>query len=307
MANAAICTIVLLVLPGLWLAPSRAAGPGSAEFGEEVTRQESIYRSEGEEVVVGYTIDRALAVYTDGLASGFGEDLAMLGPTDRWLDIGAGKGNAILDYYHPAYDQTHPEGRKRRGKKARAVAMSIEDRRTPRWRQTAATLEANQIQYLVDKRLREYSREELGQFRVITDVLGGFSYTENLSLFMEKVLGFLELNGSFYSVLQDVQTEDGTNRPFYPGSPFLTEITTGDGSEMKVCAWLKRIGCVEVTCEPRPQWQPPLEAFRIRKVCDEVAVPALVPTHFKAGTPPERGFKLAHPTPASLGGASTTP
>jgi hypothetical protein len=58
-----------------------------------------------------------------------------------------------------------------------------------------------------------------------------------------------------------------------------------------VCAWLKRIACVEVTCQSR-QWKPPIEAFRVRKVCDDVAVPALTTVHYQAGTPPERRFQL---------------
>src|SRR6185436_12274933 len=100
---------------------------------------------------------------------------ANLGPKDRWLDIGAGEGQAILDYYTADYDARHVDGQARRGgKKARAVAMSIEDRRTPKWLQKAASLDSNQIQYLYDKSLREYSGSELGRFQVITDVVGGF-------------------------------------------------------------------------------------------------------------------------------------
>jgi len=118
--------------------------------------------------------------------------------------------------------------------------------------------------------------EELGRFQVITDVLGGFSYTGNLSRFVEKVLGFLELNGSFYTLLQDVHTEDGTNKPYYAGSPFLTEIANAGRSEVKVCSWLKSITCVEVACEPKVELKPPVEVYRIRKVCDDVNVPALV-------------------------------
>ena len=212
-------------------------------------------------------------------------------------------GPGILDYYAPRYDAMHLEGRERRGKKAQAVAMSIEDRRTPLWHQTAASLEANQIQYLFGKRLREYSLEELGQFQVITDVLGGFSYTRYLSLFMEKVLGFLELNGNFYTLLQDVHSENGTNRPYYPDARFLTEIANADGSEVKVCSWLKSITCVEVTCELKAEWKPPIEVYRIHKVCNDVTVPALVPIHFEAGTPPERRFQLRN----SLQGAASSP
>jgi hypothetical protein len=284
---------VLLFLPFLWIAVSHAEDLGSQNFNEEFSKQESIYRSEGEAVVEGYTVDRALLTYAHGLPSGFDRALASLGPTDRWLDIGAGQGQAILDYYAPSYDRMHFAGRDRRGAKAQAVAISIEDRRTPLWQQTAATLGVNQIQYLSGRRLREYSLEELGRFQVITDVIGGFSYTDNLSRFMEKALGLLELNGSVFTVLQDVHREDGTNSPFYPGSPFLTEIVNADGSELKVCSWLKRITCAEVTCEGK-SWEPPTEAFRIRKVCNDVTVPPLVLVHYQAGTPPERRFELKH-------------
>ena len=293
-AARAIALLCLCLLP---LAQSRAAESSGAKFNEEVLRQEKIYRAEGEKPVEGYTVDRSLAVYTDGLASGFARALADLGPNDRWLDIGAGRGQAILDYYSPEYDLANPEGRERRGKKARAVAMSIEDRRTALWRQTAAKLERNQLTYLLDRRLREYSAKELGTFQLITDVIGGFSYTENLTLFMERMLGVLEVNGSFFSVLQDVHREAGDNKPFYEGASYLTEIIDAAGAEVKVCAWLKRISCVEVACEPKAHWQPPMESFRVRKVCEAVQVPALTLLHYQAGTPPERRFQLKNGLP----------
>ena len=134
---------------------------------------------------------------------------------------------------------------------------------------------------------------ELGRFRIITDVIGGFSYSADLSLFMQKALDFLDLNGSFYTVLQDVHSESVGNAPYYKDAPYLTEIRNADGSEVKVCSWLKSISCVEVSCEFKTGWKPPIETFHIRKICDEVKVPALIPVHFQAGTPPERRFLLA--------------
>ena len=296
--NTWIRIVVLLVLQILWVGVSHSQSVDSPKFKDEALKQEGIYRSQGEKTPEGYVVDRGLLSYTFALPAEFDRSLANLTPTDRWLDIGAGRGQAILDYYAPRYDSMHPGGRERRGKKARAVAMSIEDRRTSLWPQTAASLEAGQIQYLFGKRLREYSLEELGKFQVITDLLGGFSYTQSLSRFMENVLGLLDLNGSFYTILQDVHSENGTNRPYYPDARFLTEIENAGGSEVKVCSWLKRIACVEVTCELRADWKPPVEVYRIHKVCNDVTVPALVTINFEAGTPPERRFQLVNPLPA---------
>jgi len=304
--NTGIRLAALLVFQTLWVETSHSQVPASPAFGEELSKQESIYQSKGEQVPEGYSIDRSLVDYTRALTSEFDPALARLGPEDRWLDIGAGSGQAILDYYTPDYDLTHWEGRERRGRKAQAVALSIEDRRTPRWQQDAASLGAGKIEYIFNRRLREYSLEELGQFQVMTDVIGGFSYTENLSLFVEKVLGFLDLYGSFFTLLQDVRSEDGTNRPHYAGAPFLTEIANAEGSEVSVCAWLKSITCVQVSCEFKTSWKPPIEAFRIRKVCNDVRVPALDPIEYLAGTPPQRRFKLTMPPPASPVPASAT-
>ncbi|MEO8443176.1 MAG: hypothetical protein ABI547_11855 [Betaproteobacteria bacterium] len=284
--------LILLIASPVCAGISHAQSPDHPKIKAEISKQESIYRSEGDRVPSGYTVDRTLENYADALLAGFDEALARLGPGDRWLDIGAGKGQAILDYFAPQYDLTHPDGRERRGKKARVVAMSIEDRRTADWQVSAASLGGNQLQYLPDRRLRDYKLEELGQFQIITDVIGGFSYTTDLTLFMEKVTGLLALDGSFYSVLQDVQSEAGTNQPYYDKSPYLTEIRDAGGADVKVCGWLKSISCVRVTCELKKGWRPPVEAFQVQKVCNDVKVPALTPVHYESGTPPERRFVL---------------
>jgi hypothetical protein len=285
---------VLIILQILWLGTSHSAdlsGPKIDEE-EEMVKQEGIYKSDGERRPEGYVIDRGLSAYTDVLSPGFDRALANLGPKDRWLDIGAGEGQAILDYYTGTDDLGDGETRVRRGAKAQAVAISIEDRRKPVWYQTAASLATNQIQYFFNKRMRDYSLDVLGKFQVITDLLGGFSYTDELSLFMDKVLQLLNLKGSFYTLLQDVKSEGGTNQPFYANSPYLTEIANADGSEVKVCSWLKSITCVEVTCELKTHWKPPVEVYRIHKVCSGVTIPALARMKYGAGTPPERRFQL---------------
>ncbi|MCC7486419.1 MAG: hypothetical protein IT529_15710 [Burkholderiales bacterium] len=270
------------------------AGPaaGGVAGEEEAARQEAIYHSRGESVPPGYVVDRSLLSYSAFLMPGFSRALADLGPSDRWLDIGAGQGLAILDYYTERYDAMNPRGRERRGRKARAVAVSIEDRRTPRWEETAARLDPGQIRYLAGRRLREYSRDELGRFRLVSDFTGGFSYSRDLSVFMEKVLDFLEVDGDFHTLLLDVRPEAASGRPPDPDTQYLTEIEHEDGSNAGVCNWLKRIGCAKVACEQDTRTARQVELYHVRKVCEAVAVPALEPRGFKAGTPPLRRFVL---------------
>ncbi len=270
---------------------AHAASPATPNINEEFSKQDKIYRSEGQLTPSGYVVNRSLVDYEETLSPEFDRTLASLGPTDRWLDIGAGIAQAILDYYAPNYDFRHPEERERRGKKARAVAMSIEDRRTPVWHQTAERLDANQIRYVSSKPLRDYSVAELGKFQLITDVIGGFSYTDQLSVFMERVLGLLEVGGSFHTLLQDVKSEEGKNQPYYPNAPYLTELKNVDGSELRMCSWLKSISCVKVDCEFKPGWKPPIEVYAVRKVCNDIVVPALELKHYASGTPPERQFQ----------------
>lgn len=282
----------LLLLHVLHLPASHAAQDAKPAYVEELTRQTQIYESKEADRPEGYVINRSLLSYATTLPVDFQQALAALDVGDRWLDIGAGEGRAVIDYCVGTYDGTYWRGEAKPNRKARAVAMSIEDRRTKQWHEATARLDKDQMSYLSGRHLNQYSNEELGQFRMITDVLGGFSYTDDLASFTAKTLALLEVNGSFYTVLQDVREENGANKPHYPNSPFLTELVDVDGSELRVCSWLKRIGCVQVACEYKEDFTPPIEVYRITKVCSDVAVPPLTTVHYAAGTPPERRFKL---------------
>jgi len=278
--------------------------PAGAAFSKEMSEQAKIYQTRGDVVPVGYVIDRSLLAYTINLLPEFRRSLAELGPAQRWLDIGAGEGQAILDYYGERYDAMNREGRDKRGSKARSVAISIEDRRQPEWHETAAKLEPGKITYLFGKTLSERAPEELGKFDLATDVFGGFSYTPRISRFMERTLSLLEVNGVFYTLLIDVNPESGPARPGRRSAAFQTQIVNPDGSELKICAWLKQITCVEVQCEAESNIDTPAERYRIRKTCDGVVVPALESAHFVAGTPPAREFRLVKPSPAPTAGSA---
>jgi len=292
------CSIALAVWSTLCVQTVLANEPVSSAIKEELARQQAIYNS-GAARPEGYVIGRTFAAYAHALSGGFVRSLSELGPADRWLDIGAGEGQAILDYSTARFDDMEANVVAKLHNGVKAVAMSIEDRRTQRWHDTAATLGTTQIQYLFGKPLSDYSNEELGQFQVITDVMGGFSYSPRLSQFMEKTLSLLTVGGSYHTVLADVHSESGQNRPHYANSPYLTEISSASGAEVKMCSWLKRITCVQVSCEFRSDWRPPIEVYRISKTCNDVKVPGLVQTHFQAGTPPERRFMLVDTAPAA--------
>jgi SAM-dependent methyltransferase len=279
---------VLIFLRGLgpgagW--PQESAQP---QIDEEFTKQEKIYRSLGADVPSGYVTGRALSDYAALLPSGFCGALGRLGNSDRWLDIGAGEGQALLDYYSLDEDTAPAANCVRSVSRARVVAMSIEDRRTDKWRQQAAIF-GDRIRYLSGKRLRNYSGEELGKFQIITDVFGGFSYSEDLSQFVDTVLNLLEVGGVFYTVVQSVHLEDGKDKP---STWYLTELVDAAGDQEKVCSWLKKTACVKVSCESKSDWDTPTELINIRKICSNVSVPRMKLLKFEAGNPPGRRFQL---------------
>jgi hypothetical protein len=167
--------------------------------------------------------------------------------------------------------------------------MSIEDRRTDKWQEQAASLGDGRLRYLSGKRLRHYSREELGKFQIITDVYGGFSYTEDLSQFLEKVLSLLEIGGAVYTVLPAVHLEDGTDKL---GTWYKTELVDAASRPVKVSSWLKQTTCTKVTCESKTDWDEPTQLIKIRKVCGGVSVPRTNLVEYMAGAPPSRRFQL---------------
>jgi hypothetical protein len=288
-AGTGLAVLIVIGLQVLGLKVGWPQQPAQPRIDEEIAKQEKIYRSRGADIPRGYVTNRAFSDYVELLPSGFCDALGMLGSSDRWLDIGAGDGQAILDYYAPHGDAAPAERCAGYRGRARAVAISIEDRRTDKWRQQATSLGADRMRYLSGKRLRYYSREELGTFQIITDVYGGFSYTEDLSLFLEKVLSLLDIDGVFYTMVQSVHLEDGKDKP---STSYLTELVDAAGRDVKVCSLLKKTTCVKVGCESKSDWDAPTELIKIRKVCSDVSVPRMKLLKYEAGNPPGRRFEL---------------
>ena len=283
---ASLAILIVTVLQALGPGAGWTQEPVQPRIDEEFAKQEKIYHRRGAR---SYTANRGLSGYAEVLPAGFCDALGRLGNSERWLDIGAGEGQAILDYHAPQGDAA-AEKCGGYGAKARAVAISIEDRRTGKWKQQAASLGDDLMRYLSGKRLSQYSREELGTFQIITDVYGGFTYTQNLSRFVEKVLSLLEIGGAFYTVLPAVHLEDGTDKL---GTWYKTELVDAASRPVKVCSWLKQTTCTKVSCESKTDWDEPTQLIKISKVCSGVAVPRTNLVEYMAGAPPSRRFQMA--------------
>jgi SAM-dependent methyltransferase len=288
-AAAFLALAIIIVVQAFGLGASWPQDLAPPRLDEEIAKQKKIFEKRDADIPRGYVITRGLSAYAEQLPTGFCDALSKLGSSDRWLDIGAGAGEAILDYYAPKGDAPSEEKCARTGGKARAVAMSIEDRQTDKWRKQAASLGNDRLRYLFGKRLRDYSLEELGKFQIITDVFGGFTYTDDLSQFVDKVLGLLEVGGSFYTLVPGVHLEHAKDKL---GVLYLTELENASGRPEKVCSWLKKTTCAQVTCESKGEWKRPTELINIRKVCSGVSVPRMKLVEFKAGYPPDRRFQL---------------
>ncbi|HEY1266764.1 MAG TPA: class I SAM-dependent methyltransferase [Candidatus Binatia bacterium] len=282
-----LAVVLAVAVQALALGAAWAQEAAQPRFDEEIAKQQKIFNSRGADVPAGYITGRTLLSYLQMLP-GFCGSLGALDSSDRWLDIGAGAGQAILDYYSTEADSMAKMCTGSRGK-VRAVAMSIEDRRTDKWHRRAASLGDDRIRYLAGKRLRQYSPEELGKFQIITDVFGGFSYTDDLSGFVERTLRLLEVGGVFYTLMQSVHLERGEDMP---NTSYLTELVDTSGRDDKVCAWLKRTVCVEVTCESKNNWRAPTELIAVKKICGEVSVPRMKLLKYEAGDPPGRRFVM---------------
>ena len=94
--------LIVIVLQVLGLKVGWPQSSAPPQINEEIAKQEKIYGSRGADVPSGYVTNRALSDYVEILPYGFCDALASLGSSERWLDIGAGGRQAVLDYYAPA-------------------------------------------------------------------------------------------------------------------------------------------------------------------------------------------------------------
>jgi hypothetical protein len=99
----------------------------------------------------------------------------------------------------------------------------------------------------------------------------------------------LETGGVFYTMVQNVHLENGKDKP---DTAYQTVLVDAAGRDVNVCSWMKRIGCVNVGCESKGDWNAPTELIEARKVCGDISVPRLKTVKYDAGNPPWRQFQM---------------
>ena len=96
-AGARVAVLIVIFLQAQVPGAGWPQEPAPPRIDEEFTKQEKIYSSRGADVPGGYVTDRGLSDYVELLTPHFCDKLTSLGSSDRWLDIGAGHGEAVLD------------------------------------------------------------------------------------------------------------------------------------------------------------------------------------------------------------------
>src|SRR5512141_2535200 len=119
-AGACLAVVIAIVVQALGLRAGWSQEPTEPRLDEEIAKQGKIFQRRGADVPRGYITDRGLSDYAELLPTGFCDELGRLGNSDRWLDIGAGAGQAILDYYASKGDAPPGEKCGRSDAKARA-------------------------------------------------------------------------------------------------------------------------------------------------------------------------------------------
>lgn len=238
----------------------------------------------------GFAVERGLSDYVDKLGQGFHQDLLSLKEKDRWLDVGAGEANASLDYLVNTGSR-----------RAFTVAVTA-DPRPSNWnglpRIKAALNKRNpRFRYLMGKYIEKYSVEELGgQFQLITDVYGAFSYSPHVDETLRAIGDLMAVGGRFYTIL-NVGDGKSVHRETEPLATLA--IQDSRGRNVPLLDWIHRFQCLELDLQNTRYVQHTHgdggdEVYRIalKKNCKEIYIPALELVNFFDGQPPERQYKL---------------
>lgn len=150
-----------------------------------------------------FRVGRDLRAYVRNLGAAFEKALQGLGPEQTWLDAGAGKGFAMLQYYKGSiYADRQVEFDP---SKARLIALNAKTPEDARGVEELGVLPRDRFQYVEDY-VEKINPGKIGQVDLITDVFGPFSYSTDIKTILEKYWAILKENGDLFLYFNNSNT-----------------------------------------------------------------------------------------------------
>lgn len=215
-----------------------------------------------------YEVDRCLRhyIYLFGLRNDLQGELSKLGPGRQWIDVGAGKGVAAMDYIEDTDGHGLYHG-------ARVTAITVERLETPRLSQVLRRFSPEKFRYLSGKYIEDYTVSELGQADLITDVYGAVSYSPHIDAVFSKFGELLKAGGKVYTNIE--------------GPDFLLEIMGPDNQPIPLAEWLGAIKGFTLLFKTNEYF----DRIILQKTSDAVVVPPLELVKYVDAVPPRRVYR----------------
>ncbi|WP_063205253.1 hypothetical protein [Bdellovibrio bacteriovorus] len=199
-----------------------------------------------------FATSRDLWEYKYMLHKDFSVSLSRLTPSQHWVDLGAGKANAQIDYLKSFSNSSSAAS-------ATAVAFKLD-----RW------FSPPKFDGKLQIREGAFESQNTSQWKkadLVTDVFGVVSYTHDLHTSLQKTFDLMNVGGEFYIHATNFATSIRTPERNLTITDFLESI---DGLKVE-----GRFGTIKVT-----------------KLKENVQIPRLRLIKFKDDAPPSRSFEL---------------
>ncbi len=199
-----------------------------------------------------FVTDRRLYEYQATLHPDFMFALSRLSPDQHWIDLGAGKGNALIDFARSFKNINQaPE--------LTAVAYKLD-----RW------FSLPSFSGKLKSQVGAFESQNTSAWKkadVVTDVFGVLSYTHTLSAALQKTFDLLDTNGELY-----IET-----------TPYATRVRWND-EYLPLLDFLARIPGLEVVGK--------YGQIKVIKRTETIKVPNLKLINYKDDAPPTRQFEV---------------
>lgn len=224
-----------------------------------------------------FVVSRGLDNYMQTFGLRFEKWLENLSPDQVWIDFGAGSREAVINYLIEFGSRA-----------AKVYALDfVKPKLDNLWQIAESELVAkSKLVNLTGKLVEDYSATEIPKFDIATDLYGPISYTENITLVLQRYLDSFRSNSSslFVKTSYAFGLESRVGMSFRDTG---TYIFTLSGEMISLTTWISRIEGVKLNISSKLNG-----SFILQKIKSEVIVPELeFVSSYAYGMPPVRIFK----------------